>query len=101
MKDLLVDSYPLLLPVPRQATPRDTVVVLPERARAAFAYYAPGLRLASVGRGEGVSVVVAGASGDATAKARAVVAPPRYALLSQDSAGSGLVVQRWVRPGGD
>ena len=85
--------------VRQQTTPRDTVVVLPDRARSAFAYYAPELRLASVGRGEGVSVVVAGAPGDATATARAVVAPPRYALLLQDSAGSRLVVQRWVRPG--
>ena len=85
--------------VRRQQSPSDTVVVLPERARSAFAYYAPELRIGRVGRGEAVSVVVAGEPDDATATARAVVAPPRYALLSQDSSGRRLVVQRWVRPG--
>ena len=86
--------------VRRQQSPGDTVVVLPERARFAFAYYAPDLRVARAGRGEAVSVVVAGDPGDATAAARAVVSPPRYALLSQDSSGGRLVVQRWVRPAG-
>ena len=85
--------------VRRQQSPSDTVVVLPERARFAFAYYAPDVRIARVGRGDAVSVVVAGPPGDATAVARAVVSPPRYALLSQDGSGSSLVVQRWVRPG--
>ena len=85
--------------VRRQQSPSDTVVVLPERARSAFAYYAPELRIGRVGRGEAVSVVVAGEPDDATATARAVVSPPRYALLSQDSSGRRLVVQRWVRPG--
>lgn len=85
--------------VRRQSTARSTVVVLPERARAALAYYAPEVRLARVGRGEAVSVVVAGDPDDATTSARAVVSPPRYALLSQDGAGKRLVVQRWVRPG--
>ena len=85
--------------VRRQHTPSDTIVVLPERARFAFAYYAPELRVGRVGRGDAVSVVVAGAPDDATAAARAVVSPPRYALLSQDTSGSRLVVQRWVRPG--
>ncbi|HET9243768.1 MAG TPA: glycosyltransferase family 39 protein [Gaiella sp.] len=75
-----------------------TIVVLPERARTAFAYYAPDARLHRVGRGDTVTVVVAGDSADATAAARSVVSPPRYALLSQEPAGSGLVVQRWVRP---
>ena len=85
--------------VRRQQSPSDTIVVLPERARPAFAYYAPDLRIGRVGRGEAVSVVVAGEPGDATATARAVVSPPRYALLSQDASGRRLVVQRWVRPG--
>jgi hypothetical protein len=78
--------------------PRDTVVVLPARARAAFAYYAPSTRTSLVGRGEGVTVVVAGDPATAVAVARQVVAPPRYALLSEQPAGSQLVVQRWVRP---
>ena len=81
-----------------KTTPRDTVVVLPERARAAFAYYAPDLRLSVVGRGEAVAVVVAGDPTLAVARARPVVSPPRYALLSEQKAGSALVVQRWVRP---
>ena len=84
--------------VREETTPRGTVVVLPERARAAFAYYAPEVRIGRVGRGEAVVVVVAGDPARATAAARTVVSPPRYALLSQEPAGSGLVVQRWVRP---
>ena len=31
-------------------------------------------------------------------RARQVVSPPRYALLSEEHAGDGLVVQRWIRP---
>ena len=45
-------------------------------------------------------MVVAGEPDDATATARAVVSPPRYALLSQDPSGRRLVVQRWVRTRG-
>ena len=77
---------------------KDTVVVLPERARAAFSYYAPGLRLSRIGRGDAVLVVIAGDPGQAAASGRQVVSPPRYALLSEQHAGEGLVVQRWVRP---
>lgn len=81
-----------------KTTARDTVVVLPERSRAALAYYAPDVRTSRDGRGDGVTVVVAGAPDLAIARARQVVSPPRYALLSQQEAGSALVVQRWVRP---
>jgi mannosyltransferase len=81
-----------------RATPSDTVVVLPVRARAAFSYYAPELRLSRLGRGDAVLVVVAGDPGQATASGRQVVSPPRYALLSEEHAGDDLVVQRWVRP---
>jgi mannosyltransferase len=80
------------------ATLRDTVVVIPERARPVFAYYAPDLRLSRVGRGEAVLVVVAGDPADAAAAGRRVAGPPRYALLSEQPAGHRLVVQRWVRP---
>ena len=81
-----------------KTTPRDTVVVIPERARVALRYYAPDLRTSLVGRGEAVTVVVAGDPDLAVAAARRVVSPPRYALLSEQAAGSELVVQRWVRP---
>lgn len=81
-----------------KTTTRDTVVVIPERGRIALAYYAPELRTSLVGRGEAVTVVVAGDPDLAVAAARQVVSPPRYALLSEQKAGSGLVVQRWVRP---
>jgi mannosyltransferase len=81
------------------ATAKDTVVVLPDRARTAFSYYAPGLRLSRVGRGESVFVVVvAGDPRKATRAGRGVVSAPRYALLSEEHAGDDLVVQRWVRP---
>ncbi len=80
------------------ASAKDTVVVLPQRARAAFSYYAPELRLTTVGRGDAVFVVIAGDSGQATASGRRVVSPPRYALLSEEHAGDDLVVQRWIRP---
>jgi mannosyltransferase len=81
-----------------KTTARDTVVVVPERSAAALAYYAPDVRTRRLGRGTGVTVVVAGAPELAVARARPVVFPPRYALLSQQEAGSALVVQRWVRP---
>ena len=80
------------------ASPRGSVVVLPDRARAAFAYYAPEVRLSRVGRGEAVHVVVSGDAAQATASGRQVASPPRYALLSEEHAGDDLVVQRWVRP---
>jgi mannosyltransferase len=76
----------------------DTVVVLPARARAAFAYYAPETATRQLGRGDAVTVVVAGDTARAVATARHVVSPPRYALLEQRGAGQALVVQRWVRP---
>jgi mannosyltransferase len=84
--------------VEARATPHGTVVVLPERARAAFSYYAPQARLSRAGRGDAVLVVVAGEPHAATASGRRVVSTPRYALLSEDHAGGDLVVQRWVRP---
>ena len=82
-----------------EAGPRSSVVVVPARARSALTYYAPGLRLTTQGRGDAVTVVVAGDPDLAVAAARTVVSPPRYALLEQQAAGTKLVVQRWVRPG--
>jgi mannosyltransferase len=80
------------------ASPQDTVVVLPQRARPVFSYYAPDLRLSDVGRGEAVLVIIAGDPARATASGREVVARPRYALLSEEPAGTRLVVERWIRP---
>jgi len=56
------------------------------------------LRTSGVGRGEAVTVVIVGDPAQAVAAARRVVSPPRYALLEQRSAGTRIVVQRWVRP---
>lgn len=81
------------------ATERDSVVVVPDRARFALAYYAPELELLRAGRGAAVTVVVVGDPADAVTAARTVVSPPRYALLEQREAGSRLIVQHWVRPG--
>ena len=93
------ENWPAAAAIVRaQTTGRDTIVVLPRRARAAFEYHAPGLRPHDVGRGDAVTVVVVGDPSLAVAAAREVVSPPRYALLEQSSAGTGLVVQRWVRP---
>ena len=80
-----------------RTTPRDTVVVLPERALPAFAYYAPDVRTSLAGGGEGVTVVVAGDPEVAVATARRVVSPPRFALLAEEPAGERLVVRRCAR----
>ena len=82
-----------------EASPGTTVVVVPARARSAFTYYAPGLRPVAEGRGDAVTVVIAGDPDLAVEAARTVVSPPRYALLEQQTAGTELVLQRWVRPG--
>lgn len=76
----------------------ETVVAVPERARAAIAYYAPDERLALRARGNGAWVLVAGRGSESLTAARAVVDTPRYALLAQRSFGDDLVVQHWVRP---
>lgn len=77
---------------------RETVVVLPAWAGAALTHYAPSVGVTRVGRGEGVWVVVLGDPENATATARRVVSPPRYALQSQRPFGTRLVIQHWVRP---
>ncbi len=76
----------------------ETVVVLPDRARAAYVRYAPGARLWATGRGDGVWVVLRTPWVDATTIARSVVSTPRYALLDERSFGDDLLVQHWVRP---
>jgi len=76
----------------------ETVVVVPERAGAALAYYAPTQRIHRQARGEGVWVFVGGARVSAIERARRVVATPRYALLEERPFGDDLVLQHWTRP---
>lgn len=79
--------------------PGETVVVLPERSRSAFAYYAPHVRTQLRARGDGAWVIVA--SDDRAAAivaAREAVPTPTYALLRQSRYGDGLRLQHWVRP---
>ena len=79
--------------------PGQSVVVLPPRARPAFAREAPEIPLAGRARGAGAWVLVlAGGDDDPVELARAAVDTPRYALLVQRRLGDRLVVQRWVRP---
>ncbi len=77
----------------------ETVVVVPERSRAAFAYYAPYVPVIAQVRGSGAWVaVVADTPRGAIAAARPIVSTPRYALLRQFAYGDGLRLQHWVRP---
>jgi mannosyltransferase len=77
----------------------ETVVVLPERSRAAFGRYAPDVTLHARAYGGGAWIVLRTDTGaDPVALARRVVRTPRYALLSQRPAGDAIVVQHWVRP---
>jgi 4-amino-4-deoxy-L-arabinose transferase-like glycosyltransferase len=77
----------------------ETVVVVPDRSRAAFAYYAPDVQVIRFARNQGAWVaVVAHTPSGAIAAARPVVSTPRYALLRQFRYGDGLRLQHWVRP---
>ena len=79
--------------------PGETVVVLPERSRSAFAYYAPYVRTQLRARDDGAWVVVAADERTAaTVAAREAVPTPTYALLRQSRYGDGLRLQHWVRP---
>jgi mannosyltransferase len=84
--------------VDAERAPGETTVVLPDRARAAFAHYAPDVRLSTRARGDGAWVLVGGDPGSALRAGRAVVDTPRYALLAQRGFGDELVAQHWVRP---
>ena len=93
------DWRALAAAVKRVKGPRETVVVLPERSRAAFAYYAPYLATIRFARGEGAWIAVkAGSADDAIDASRPVVPTPRYALLRQFRYGNDLRLQHWVRP---
>jgi mannosyltransferase len=83
----------------RRRAADETVVVAPERARAAFAYYAPRARTWQRAYGEGAWVLVhAPGDAQAIARARRVVPTPRYALAEQITYGDDLRLQHWVRP---
>jgi hypothetical protein len=85
--------------VKRVRGPRETVVVIPQRSRAAFAYYAPAVKVIGHARNDGAWVaVVAGTPAGAIAAARPSVRTPTYALLRQFRYGSDLRLQHWVRP---
>jgi mannosyltransferase len=93
------DWRALATAVRRVRGPKETVVVLPERSRAAFAYYAPYVAVIGRARGEGAWIAVAASTPDAAiAAARPVVRTPRYALLRQFRYGDNLRLQHWVRP---
>jgi hypothetical protein len=93
------DWRALAAAVERVRRERETVVVVPERARAALAYYAPGVPVIRFARGEGAWVaVIADTPLGAVAAARPVVHTPRYALLRQFRYGEKLRLQHWVRP---
>jgi mannosyltransferase len=93
------DWRALAAAVQRVQGERETVVVVPERARAALAYYAPDVRPIRFARGEGAWVAVAADTpGAAIAAARPFVRTPRYALLRQFRYGDGLRLQHWIRP---
>jgi hypothetical protein len=76
----------------------ETIVVVPERARAALIYYAPSQWVHRQARGDGAWVFVGGARTGAIERARRVVATPRYALLEERPFGDDLVLQHWTRP---
>jgi mannosyltransferase len=85
--------------VSREAAPDETVVVLPERSRAALAYYAPEVALSSRARGRGAWVLIRSRDDrQAIRTARRIVRTPAYALLAQTRFGERLVLQHWVRP---
>ena len=93
------DWKALAAAVKRVQAPRETVVVVPERSRVAFAYYAPYVHVIRFARGEGAWVAVAAETPAAAIDAaRPVVPTPRYALLRQFRYGNGLRLQHWVRP---
>src|SRR4051812_411434 len=93
------DWRALVVAVKRVRADNETVVAVPDRARAVVAYYAPDLPLVGHVRGSGGWVaVVAGTPDGAIAAARPVVTTPRYALLRQFAYAHGLRLQHWVRP---
>ena len=78
---------------------REVVVVIPERSRPAFTYYARYVPILQSAHGSGAWLaVVASTSEEAVELARPWVSTPRYALLRQVRYGNELRLQHWVRP---
>ncbi len=93
------DWQALAAAVERVRGARETVVVVPERSRDAFAYYAPAVPVIRFARGDGAWVaVVASTPAGAITAARPSVRTPTYALLRQFRYGDDLRLQHWVRP---
>lgn len=93
------DWRALAAAVKRVKAPKETVVVLPEGSRAAFAYYAPYVATIRFARGDGAWIAVRSSTAESAIDAsRAAVVTPRYALLRQFRYGEGLRLQHWVRP---
>ena len=93
------DWQALAAAVKRERGARETVVVVPERSRDAFAYYAPYVSVIRYARRDGAWIaVVAESPGAAAEAARPFVSTPRYALLRQFRYGDHLWLQHWVRP---
>jgi mannosyltransferase len=79
--------------------PTETVIVLPERAYPAFAYYAPEVETRLIARGDGAWVVVRAETPlKAIELGRSAVPTPRYALRRQFRYGDALRLQHWIRP---
>jgi len=93
------DWRALAAAVKRVRGARETVVVVPDRSRAAFAYYAPYVPVIRYARRDGAWVAVVADTPTAAAEAaRPFVNTPRYALLRQFRYGDRLRLQHWVRP---
>lgn len=93
------DWRALAAAVKRVSGARETVVVVPDRSRDAFTYYAPEVPVIRFARGEGAWVaVVASTPAGAITSARPSVRTPTYALLRQFRYGDELWLQHWVRP---
>jgi len=93
------DWRALAAAVERVRGARETVVIVPERSRDAFAYYARDVPVIRFARSDGAWVaVVASTPTEAIAAARPSVRTPTYALLRQFRYGDDLRLQHWVRP---
>jgi mannosyltransferase len=93
------DWRALAAAVKRVRGPKESVIVLPEGSKVAFAYYAPYLKTIRFARGDGAWIAVRASTAQGAIEAsRPSVSTPRYALLRQFRYGGDLRLQHWVRP---